>query len=635
MIRINKGIVLVILFLIFFQFKLLGQESIQFQAYGHTPEFVDASLYKALYNTSEINEKLELLYSIGNEYKKIGDADSIIHYANLIKSLTIVKNSAISNTRLHQSRAQLLLGNGKYLNGLFDEALKAYVEGIDVSKSLTNSTENNLIKLGLGEVYFQQKEYKKAATLFSQLLKIKSETNILAKTNFYLGFIAFKKNDFALAKEYYTTAKNKLPKGKSSKLELWIQLNLGRLAAIENKNDKAFSIYESIRNNALNKNYLDIYTEAVLEYGEVCVKLEQYQMAEIALSTAYTNAIQWNRLELQKKIINSLRLLYQAKGDYENAYNLMTQYNAVSNQITRQQNSKAIKEIEIKYQTLQKENQIYELKEEQQAKQIEIERQKTTKKAFLYGFLALLIPIIALLLVYYQKLQTQSQLNRQQEELNSQRIAVLLNTQELEIARTSLDAQQEERHRIAKQLHDSIGGNLAGIKLQLANIEGNTKFQKNVINQVNDTYELVRDISHDLVPKKFNQNAFTFLIENYIEQLQENSKLEIAFSAHPKAEINNLSEKLKVELYQITQELFTNTIKHANANNIEIHLNLHETTFQLIFEDDGNGFEIENLRKGIGLKNIENRLHKLHGELILDSAPKRGTVITIEIPLKD
>jgi signal transduction histidine kinase len=156
-------------------------------------------------------------------------------------------------------------------------------------------------------------------------------------------------------------------------------------------------------------------------------------------------------------------------------------------------------------------------------------------------------------------------LNRQQEELNSQRIAALLNTQELEIARTSLDAQQEERHRIAKQLHDSIGGNLAGIKLQLANIEGNTKFQKNVINQVNDTYELVRDISHDLVPKKFNQNAFTFLIENYIEQLQENSKLEIAFSAHPKAEINNLSEKLKVELYQITQELFTNTIKHANT----------------------------------------------------------------------
>jgi signal transduction histidine kinase len=68
---------------------------------------------------------------------------------------------------------------------------------------------------------------------------------------------------------------------------------------------------------------------------------------------------------------------------------------------------------------------------------------------------------------------------------------------------------------------------------------------------------------------------------------------------------------------------------------MQIHLNLHETTFQLIFEDDGNGFEIENLRKGIGLKNIENRLHKLHGELILDSAPKRGTVITIEIPLKD
>ena len=79
-------------------------------------------------------------------------------------------------------------------------------------------------------------------------------------------------------------------------------------------------------NASLKQNYFDMYTEAVLEYGNVCKKLEQYQMAEIALSTAYVNAIQWNRLELQKKIINSLRLTYQAKGEYKNAYNLITQY---------------------------------------------------------------------------------------------------------------------------------------------------------------------------------------------------------------------------------------------------------------------------------------------------------------------
>jgi len=206
--------------------------------------------------------------------------------------------------------------------------------------------------------------------------------------------------------------------------------------------------------------------------------------------------------------------------------------------------------------------------------------------------------------------------------------------QELALVRTSLEAQQEERHRISKQLHDGIGGNLAGIKLQLANLNTNTKLQTEVMDQVNETYELVRDISHDLVPKKFNQYAFTILIENYIEHLKKNSTIEIAFSAHPKNTINNLSERFKVELYQIIQELFTNTLKHAEAKNIELHLTVHDAVLQLLFEDDGNGFNINTHRKGIGLENIKSRLDNINGTFLLDSIPNRGTAITIEISLK-
>jgi len=534
---------------------------------------------------------------------------------------------------LHETRAHRIFGYGNYLSGLFDEALKAYIQGLEKAKLLNNVSEINNIKLGIGQVYLRKKEYKKAKTILLELTVFKD--SIYAKSNFYLGIIAFEQNRLELAKEYFNKAASHTFNQSNLKFRLWIQLYSGRVSAKLNKNDIAFDIYEEIMNTSLKHNYFDMYTEAVLEYGNVCKKLEQYQMAEIALSTAYVNAIQWNRLELQKKIINSLRLTYQAKGDYKNAYNLITQYQAISNQITEQQNSKILKEIEVKYQTLQKENEIYELKETQRTKQNELERQKTIKKALLYGFLILLIPIIALLYVYYQKLQAQSLLNKQQEELNSQKISSLLNSQELALARTSLEAQQEERYRIAKQLHDGIGGNLAGIKLQLANLNSSSKLQKEVMNQVNETYELVRDISHDLVPKKFNQNTFTFLLEEYIEQLQKNTTIEITFSAHPKEKINNLSEKLKVELYQITQELFTNTLKHANATIVEIHFNIHHNMFQLIFEDDGKGFKVENIRKGIGLQNIESRLQQLNAELIIDSAPKRGTVITIEIPLNN
>lgn len=624
----------VVFLLVVFYSKAQGQESIRFYSYGETPKVVNDSLYIRLKKASNVNNKLSILYTIANAYLKSGNADSVQHYGHLLKDLCIVKKEAIENIALHEARAYRITGNGKTLIGLYDEAIKAYLEGIEKAKKSKDAVEINNIKLSLGEVYLRKKEYKKADSFFKELILQKNTNNISARANFYLGTIAFDKNNFWLAKEYFIKAATENAANEDLKFKLWIQLYQAKIADKENRNDIAFDIYEDIMSGSLKNSHFDIYTEAVLEYGNVCLKLEEYQMAEIVLSTAYTNAIQWNRLELQKKIINSLRRTYNAKGDFENAYNLMTQYLSISNEISEQQNSKLIKDIEIKYETVQKENEIYELKEQQRFKETEIERQKTIKKAFLYGFLVLLIPIIGLLYVYYQKLQTQSELNKRQKELNNQKITSLLNTQELELARNSLGVQQEERHRIAKQLHDSIGGNLAGIKLQLANIKSSSKLQKDIMSQVNETYELVRDISHDLVPKKFHQNTFTFLLEKYTDQLQKNTKIEITFSAHPKEKINELPEKLKVETYQIIQELFTNTLKHAEAKNIEFLLNIHDQILQLIFEDDGIGFKIEKVKKGIGLQNIESRLKQLDANLIIDSSLKRGTVITIEIPLK-
>ena len=278
---------------------------------------------------------------------------------------------------------------------------------------------------------------------------------------------------------------------------------------------------------------------------------------------AYTNAIQWNRLELQKKIINSLRKTYEKKGDYQTAYNLMTQYLAVSNRIQREQNSELVQELEVKYQSLRKENHILALKEAQLEKENEIDRQTTIKKAFLYGFLVILIPILALLYVYYQKLQTQSQLNLRQKELSAQKMNSLIKENELEVAKSSLKAQQEERRRIAKQLHDSIGSNLAGIKLQLANLKESDTTQHSVLEQIDQTYELVRDISHDLIPKRFKQDAFTTLVQDYLKTIEEASPIQVSFSAYPEHAVNGLKEALKVEIYSILQELITNTLKHA------------------------------------------------------------------------
>lgn len=612
--------------------NIQGQEKVNFRAFTFTPNLVNDSLYTILNGASSPQEQLPALYAIGQAHRVFGNADSVVHYANRIQNSTD-NNGAFILPSSYLAKANELLGEGKYLNGLYDQSLKAFIDGLSALESSENTDLTKRLKLGLGKVYLQKKMFEKADVLFLELVSVKENNALAAEANLFLGRSFFQQDKLQEAKQAYKEATGLLGGASDSKLGMEIRLALAELEIKKKNYNAALPIYEDIVTRGLGQNYFDVYTEAVLGYGSANRALGNFQVAEITLSMAYANAMQWNRLDLQKDIVNSLRRTYAAKGDFENAYNLMTQYASISNQIITQQNGRAIQELEFKYQTLQKENQIYELKEEQRAKQSEIERQKTIKKAVLIGFLILLIPIIALLYVYYQKLQTQSKLNQQQEELNAQKITGLLNEQELKIARTSLEAQQEERSRIAQQLHDSIGGNLAGIKLQMANVKDKNELQKGIMDQINETYELVREISHDLTPRKFNESAFTLLIGEYVAKLKNSSHMEITFQAHPKERINNLGDPLKVALYQIVQELFTNTIKHAKAKQVELHLTLHKNVFQLLFEDDGSGFNVNETKNGIGLYNIKNRIVQWNGSLHLDSAIGRGTVVTIEIPI--
>ncbi|MBQ0740179.1 histidine kinase dimerization/phosphoacceptor domain-containing protein, partial [Aquimarina celericrescens] len=113
--------------------------------------------------------------------------------------------------------------------------------------------------------------------------------------------------------------------------------------------------------------------------------------------------------------------------------------------------------------------------------------------------------------------------------------------QELKLIRASIEGQGKERKRIAQELHDSIGGNLAAIKLQLNNtvINGDKKNIKNIKtinNQLDDTYEQVRNLSHTLVPKKFSKNNFCDVLEEYFNNIGGATDLQTTFVVYPRTE---------------------------------------------------------------------------------------------------
>ena len=614
-------------FFLFLQVSCFGQET-QIQAFGYTPKTVPDSLYRALKSASNESAKANIISQIAARYLESGNGDSAIYYALYFKK-TI---SGLPDVKITDQVLQKRLeGDGNYLKGLYDKALEAYLKGISLNSDKPEGKESQKCLLGIGRIYLVKSEWAKANDVLQECTQY---PEVAAHAYHLLGMASFEKKDFEKCRTYFKSASRLAKEKNAFKLMQRIQLGLGKLEETQNNTDKALALYESVLKECIQVPYYDLYTEAVVLYGRLATKLGYFDQAEITLSMAYTNAIQWNRLELQKQIINSLRKTYQQKGDYKNAYNLMTHYLRVSNEIAQEQNSQIVSELEVQYQTLRKENQILELKEEQLQKQSELERQKTIKQAFLYGFLVILVPILALLYVYYQKLQAQSQLNLRMRELNTQKMGALIKENELMLTKTTLNAQQEERRKIAKQLHDSIGSNLAGIKLQLANFPGNDKNPNHILTQIDETYQQVRDLSHDLIPKKFKQDAFSSLIREYLKTIAEASKIEFEFSVFPKQAVDTLEEALKIEIYTMIQELLTNTLKHACARRVELHLHLDGQLLQLLFEDDGVGFDTMKTTKGIGLTNIKDRLTALQGKLRIDSVLNRGTAITIEIPIE-
>jgi len=417
---------------------------------------------------------------------------------------------------------------------------------------------------------------------------------------------------------------------KNNKIRLETQLKLGRIDVIENNIDHGLTYFRSVKELALQNNFYDLYIDAVIQMGVVYYNSGQLQTAELILSSAYVNTIQWNKLELQRDVIRVLKNLKAAEKDYENAYNLMTQYLSVSNEILTKQNKKVVKEMEVKYKTLQQEKEILSLKEAQLIKESEIKRQQTIKKAFVIGFLIILLPVIGLLFMYFQKLKTQVALNKSQQEVNSQKVSGLMKDQELNLVKATMDGQQKERERLARELHDGIGGNLASIKLQLSSKDIT---QSKIIDQIDETYHQVRDLSHNLASEKFQNNGMAILIKEYVKNIQQGSQEKISFNPYPENEINNIESPLKEELFKIIQELLTNALKHAQADQIDIYLNGYKNSLQLLFEDNGVGFDATKVAEGIGFNNIKNRLDILSGTMAIDSTHNRGTVFNIEIPV--
>ncbi len=433
----------------------------------------------------------------------------------------------------------------------------------------------------------------------------------------------------------------------------------GRLLTELNRNQEAEDIMLTALDIAIKIGFLSEQEKIYLRLKENAISQKDYKKA-LSYHEQYDKVSDSTRTLDKDKEINELEIKYKTLQKEKEIRFL--QIENTNKQLELANREEAISNLKLKQEIEHKENEILRkenknklltfqnttekalkdniiLKKNQEIKdaqlaiqQAETVRQKGFKNFILYSFLILLIPVIGLLVTYYQKIKAQSELTKKQEEINEEKISSLLKDQELKVIKASIESQDKERKRIAQELHDSIGGNLAAIKLQLNNSENKNKgLLKSINTQIDDTYELVRDLSHNLIPKKFSKNNFCDILEEYFKNIGGASSLTTSCSVYPRKEIDLLGEELQIETFKIIQELITNSIKHAKASSIELQLNLVENELSILFEDDGVGFDTTKNIEGIGFRNIRSRLNKISGTIDIDSRIKRGTIINIEI----
>lgn len=281
-----------------------------------------------------------------------------------------------------------------------------------------------------------------------------------------------------------------------------------------------------------------------------------------------------------------------------------------------------------KLQNLKIDNQNLELNNQK----LEISNAKlTNQRKTLMLRIVIGIAVLTLMLGYsYYKRHKIKQEARLQKELFVQRE---------EATKTLMEVEGKERTRIAVELHDGVGQMMSAAKMNLSALKSNLKFEsqeqeeafENVLNQIDDSCKEVRHVSHSMMPEALERKGLINAVESLVNTIDKKAMQATVF--HEGFE-NRLDPNTEAVLYRIIQECVNNAIKHSGANRLDISMIKDESHLSITIEDNGNGFEKSTVSSdGIGMKNLLARVNYLKGNMEIDSAPGRGTCVTVDAPV--
>lgn len=516
------------------------------------------------------------------------------------------------------------IGVANYFSGKYDVAAKYLQEAIAIlEKDKKNRSKLAPVYNDLAKLYRKTRDLDKALENYSNANAIYRSLNDTAGIAMILnesGVVYEYKYDYKEAVNRYSMSMHLAEKAGDSLSVSYSLSNIAGVYVIEKKYDLAEkNLLRCLRIREILK---DSFAMA-LAYSDLGVAMNakgDYKKAIDYLTLSNRLAEKMRYPELQSNNYNELSAVSQKQGDFQKAFEYFNKRTALRDSLFNLEKTKEIQRLNSQYETARKEQQI-------QSQQNRIRMQN-----YLMAGIGVLVVLGLMLAFSYYK--------RYRLKQESQLQAEILKQQELK-ARAILEAEENERQRIAKDLHDGVGQMMSAAKMNLSAIESELSFtdpkQKEsfdkAISLVDESCKEVRTVSHIMMPNALLRNSLGNAIHEFVNKLS-NKTMQV--HVYTEGLDEKLDTNVETVLYRVIQECVHNAMKHAQATNLDISLIRDKDGISGTVEDNGKGFDPadkENF-EGIGLKNIITRIEYLRGTVDFDSAPGRGTVIAMHVPLQ-
>jgi signal transduction histidine kinase len=554
---------------------------------------------------------------------------------DLTNALNLFGSRPDKEWSLAYARTQVIYGTIYHQQGDFATALEMYLSAEEITTRNNEYSGLREVLSKIGDCYLKLNQFDNVGNYAKKNLEIVEKiTNPVDIASVYIDYGNWLNeiDKYEEGLSYYEKAGSLLKIADNHGLYHTYYYNYAFLLSRKEKYAEALRYYEKAYNAAIKWGILFDQIDALYKMGLMNYYLSNYKTAEQILSGALNKADAIKSSLLQRNILDALSYLEADRQNFHKAYDWLNKYIDAADAVSSDEARKQMNFVNAKFKARERTFEIEKLETEKKVQHVTIQR----RNAMVFALSGILMLSLIAGFALFRNFRISREVSRQKAEIQEQRIHELEQERQIIALNSTLQGEETERSRLARDLHDGLGGLLSGIKLTLMNMKGNSIITQEAIEMYDHALSLLdtsikelRHVAHNLMPETLFRFGLRQTLSDFCEGVR-NKGLKVSFSFYGVEK--RYSEKLEIASYRIIQELVNNAMKHAEASEINVQLVCEDERLSITVQDNGKGidFKASAESSGKGLDNIRSRVASFGGHFDLSSEHGKGTEATIE-----